>query len=666
MRFTIEQLVLWPQDEKNEMFVLDFVPGKINIIHGRSGTGKSSILAIIDYCLGATRCAIPVGVIRDNVEWFGLVLLVQGQRVVIARHTPGERQASKEFFIDTINDDVPRSIVSTHTDAQFKQAFNNLVRLTNLPLTTETEIGQYDGRPSYRDLAAFNFLPQHIVANPNTLFYKADSYDHKEKLKKVMPFALGIIDNEYAAKERERVQLQRTLDELVKQRDTLRRSMKTWDSDVNRLWDEAVELGLAQVDEVLSTGKKVEKFVQINSLFLKKGLEDVLTKPNFSYTNQKYKETLAQEEQLQKQVDISRRQVRGLEQLAARATDFRGAVNRERDRVINLDWLKSHIGNENECIACGSSTNQLSSVISRLDSEVNRVGNLSRALFENPIVEKEIEAAKKLLRDLTDGLQEKRAARIELAKIETATKDSLSRVYILLGKIQSLISAFATLKNEDETSQKISHLTKQIRELDSYFAQSGKGVREAKVDAQISNLIEVYAEGFGLERRGSINLDKSELTLSFLQHPKAKKEYLWEVGSGANWMGYHIAAFMALHEFFSQEEQINSPVFSFLVIDQPSQVYFPSAASGANELDSDPLALAQLRIDRNFDINATKRIFEMLELGLQRASYNYQIIVLEHADESIWGECLSAIEVANWKAEDQGLIPKNWIRALKH
>lgn len=122
---------------------------------------------------------------------------IRGASFLIARRTPGNRQTSKEFFLRAIEDELPEKLNTTHNDIQFKQAFNNLVRLTNLPLSDGEDIGQHEGRPSYRDLAAFNFLPQHIVANPNTLFYKADSYDHKERLKKVMPFTLGIIDSDY-------------------------------------------------------------------------------------------------------------------------------------------------------------------------------------------------------------------------------------------------------------------------------------------------------------------------------------------------------------------------------------------------------------------------------------------------------------------------------------
>lgn len=151
------------------------------------------------------------------------------------------------------------------------------------------------------------------------------------------------------------------------------------------------------------------------------------------------------------------------------------------------------------------------------------------------------------------------------------------------------------------------------------------------------------------------------MTLKFHKENSEIKEFLWEVGSGENWMGYHISTFLALHEYFSNQD--NSHIFNFLVIDQPSQVYFPTAVSGYNELDNLSGKSYSDNFNRNHDLNATKRIFEMLEFGLKRSDYKYQIIVLEHADQSIWGDLENIVEVRNWKGLEDGLIPKHWVRS---
>ena len=40
---------------------------------------------------------------------------------------------------------------------------------------------------------AFTFQPQNIVANPDVMFFKADTTEHREKLKTIFPYILGAI-----------------------------------------------------------------------------------------------------------------------------------------------------------------------------------------------------------------------------------------------------------------------------------------------------------------------------------------------------------------------------------------------------------------------------------------------------------------------------------------
>ncbi|KAF1022558.1 MAG: hypothetical protein GAK29_03177 [Acinetobacter bereziniae] len=219
MKFYLEKIILWPVNKVNKLEVIEFSIDKVNVIHGRSGTGKYSIISIIDYCLGASRCSIPVGLIRNEVDWFGVVVCINNNKVLICRRSPRNKQVSREFFVKSfdVNALIPENLVSNFNDLKLKNLFNNrILKISDLPQTTDEENKGFDAKASYRDLAAFNFLPQHIVANPNTLFYKADSSEHKERLKKILPLALGIVDNQYLIKERLRAIKIRERDNLIK------------------------------------------------------------------------------------------------------------------------------------------------------------------------------------------------------------------------------------------------------------------------------------------------------------------------------------------------------------------------------------------------------------------------------------------------------------------
>ncbi len=68
----ILEIVLY--DALGRKRVLPLRTGAVNIITGESNTGKSELIAIIDYCLGRGECPVADGVIRDTVAWYGLRL----------------------------------------------------------------------------------------------------------------------------------------------------------------------------------------------------------------------------------------------------------------------------------------------------------------------------------------------------------------------------------------------------------------------------------------------------------------------------------------------------------------------------------------------------------------------------------------------------------------
>jgi len=173
MYFQLRKLVLWPRTNAPPR-VLTFTLGSVNIISGASKTGKSAVIPIVDYCLGADKCAIPVGVIRENCAWFGIVLeTIEGQKL-LARREPGDQQKTGDMvLIEGPEVEVPDRINEKNTNLDtVKDVLNRLAGLTNLEFEPGTESG-FKSRPSFRDLMAFTFQPQNIVANPDVMFFKS-------------------------------------------------------------------------------------------------------------------------------------------------------------------------------------------------------------------------------------------------------------------------------------------------------------------------------------------------------------------------------------------------------------------------------------------------------------------------------------------------------------
>ncbi|CAL8473646.1 DUF3732 domain-containing protein [Caballeronia sp. S22] len=667
MRFFIKQLILWPENQEKTIRELTFVEGKVNVIHGRSRTGKSSVLAIIDYCLGASRCSIPVGEIRDLTAWFGLRVRIRDTWLLIARRTPERVNDTKEFHLSNLRSadaPIPKMLSGTHTLSRFKDTLNEIAKVTNVSLVDDDLDGENaENRPSYRDLASFNLLPQHIVANPNVLFYKSDSYKHKEKLKRVLPYALGVVDVEYLTKTRERKRLQKTLDDLKRDEMARHRAFLSWEADVREIWNESVQLGLIDSASGMELDARVSRLKELNDDYLNGRFADRLQKPQYGYTNQQFRLATDEEEKAQREVDDIARELRDYQRLSDRSIELRNAVKIEKGRVVNLGWLRKNLTTDSGCVVCGSQTWHSHDVLTELEERLSDVNRLSEALQDGPIVDRQLEQLGRKLSTAEDRLQSVRLRRAALEPGEVAPLDSLGRAFVLLGRLQSLLMALATLEGRGNSADKMNELERRIRSLDTYIRECGYEEREKDVGKELSDLIKGYASLFRVQVKGAIALDASELTLTFARGRGQRKDYLWEIGSGANWMAFHLATFLALHEYFTSDNQVNGPVFSYLAIDQPSQVFFPSTHAGDNVLDRYKDQAASLEGSRDDDVYDTRLIFVALARGLQRSKYRYQTIVVEHADKTIWGTKKLAAkmnEVAAWKNLGDGLIPNEW------
>jgi hypothetical protein len=203
MKLAILKVILWPKDSTLFPRVIEFLPGKINVITGESATGKSTLTWIVDYCLGSDKCSIPVGLIREVTGWFGLHLQLANTEMIVARRNPEDQQTTTDLYWEEgLELHVPPVVRKNARIEDLKNRFNQITHLPALDFSTDDNVG-FGGRPSCRDMAAFNFQPQHIVANPYTFFFKADTSEHREKLRIIFPLVLGAIDAGTLAKQRE-------------------------------------------------------------------------------------------------------------------------------------------------------------------------------------------------------------------------------------------------------------------------------------------------------------------------------------------------------------------------------------------------------------------------------------------------------------------------------
>jgi Protein of unknown function (DUF3732) len=131
-----------------------------------------------------------------------------------------------------------------------------------------------------------------------------------------------------------------------------------------------------------------------------------------------------------------------------------------------------------------------------------------------------------------------------------------------------------------------------------------------------------------------------------------REDWLSEIGSGSNWLGYHLASSLGLQRYFLQLP--SSPVPSFLIFDQPSQVFFPKKLAGViDDLDLDP-SLA------DDDVARVRKLFEVISEVTTEQKQRLQTIVLDHAAANVWGDIPGIHLVEEWRGSDK-LIPRFWM-----
>jgi len=132
----------------------------------------------------------------------------------------------------------------------------------------------------------------------------------------------------------------------------------------------------------------------------------------------------------------------------------------------------------------------------------------------------------------------------------------------------------------------------------------------------------------------------------FYYHFQEKEKIvLSEMGSGSNWLACHLSLFLALLHLNCKEKTSSIPTFLF--IDQPSQVYFPTRYG---ELEDD----SQETKDDN--IKQVRNIFRVIIKALKNiekeCGFLPQIVVMEHADEEEFKDYVKA----RWTKDGEKLI----------
>ncbi len=661
MDLKLAKVILWPKNPKNAIREVPFASVGVSVVSGWSQKGKSALIHIIDYCLGSEKCAIPVGEVREKVAWFGLLChLPRKRQLLLARKNPGDHvQSSEMVLIEGANVAVPVDI-ETAEKVGHAAVIKRMDGLAGLP-SHDIATGEsgFSGPPSFRDMAAFEFQPQHIIANPHTLFFKADTFEHREKLiRSVLPYVLGAVDAETLEAQ---AQLRLAETEFNGKNLELQQAKKAADVWLPRLQS---FYAIARDQGLLPSAPepRAEWTPQTYRDLLRSATEEARTDTAMHLpvdaTRQVVTEisSLRQESaRLSRTISDRRRRFEKIQAVRAAAGGYVASLQEQSTRLAPVGWFAQHVRDTSNCPLCGLSSNATRKVVNRLaeagDEIASRLATIpsTSESLEGEAVRLEGDIAEaKATRDRIDARLRQWSDYSEQLKHLTNRRDFIQR---FVGQLMAALESVDSASDVGTLTTEVAALKRKVERLEKKANEPAIRGRMRTAIESVSKRIGFYAKILDVEHSSRTwELDAKSLMLRTADKAE-RADHLWEIGSAANWMGYHIATLLALHEHFRSVEQ--NPVPKFLVLDQPSQAFFPEGIDAARRKSN---ANSRKLSD---DLARLRRLFSALSKAIDRTQRGLQIIVLEHADQSVWKSIAHIEQVAEWRGND-ALIPLNW------
>jgi hypothetical protein len=227
---------------------LTFDVDGLNVITGRSSTGKSALSDIVEYCMGQSDCNVPEGVIRDKVAWFAVLYQFATEQVLIAKPAPDTGAASCSVAMERRGSTVaiPRfEELAVNTDDDAVTAL--LSQLLGIP-ENRTAVPIDSSRTSFeatiKHTFYYLFQKQGLAANKDQLFYRQNEQFQPQAMRDTLPILLGASSNDkYELEARLRI-AQRDFRLSTKRLEEARQAVDTSEQKGLSLLSEARSVGI--------------------------------------------------------------------------------------------------------------------------------------------------------------------------------------------------------------------------------------------------------------------------------------------------------------------------------------------------------------------------------------------------------------------------------------
>ncbi|MBO0938350.1 DUF3732 domain-containing protein [Fibrella sp. HMF5335] len=460
-----------------------------------------------------------------------------------------------------------------------------------------------------------------------------------------MPYFLGSIQEDRLKLLQDQKEFSKKLKQLIRERNEIESVVSNQNSGAVRLFEEAKSAGII-VDEVDTNKDLIESLRKISQWVPSQSLSS--PDSTISVQQQIIKD-------LRKDYRSKMDEIREAEEYIRQADGFTHEADEQVARLKAIEVFGRGIVDNEHCPLCDSKLSVATPSIESMRKAMIKIqNNVTHAREERPQINEYLTSLS-VERSYIGQQLNVAQQRLESLITDQENVSRLRDLHVHAARIAGRISLFlesvkavdvnSTLQNEIE---KISLLVKDLNE--QLEAEQVEDILESILNVIGAKMTE-KAKYLELEHafNSRYRLDAKKLTV--IADSPDRPIAMDRMGSGENWLGCHIITLLSLHEYFLEKAR---PVPHFLILDQPSQVYFPSKQHYLS-LDDSTNNLAKA----GADVIAVSRLFNLLFDTVTNMNSQLQIIVIEHAnlDDDKFQDAL----VEEPWTDELALIPKDWL-----
>lgn len=662
-------------DKSNNVHGVELKAG-LNIITGRSSTGKSALIEIFDYCMGAETSTIPKGKITEEAAVFFLLLEISGLQWVIGHSADhitnfylsqdSDIKSEKELNLEYFNE--ARIVKPTI----FK---HNLGRIFGLTFINEKqkedkeEEKSQKKRPSVRNMMSYILQHQNLIANKLALFYRFDEYEKKIEVIDQFKIFSGFVDAQYFEKTLQIELLEKEISKISIEKE---REDKRKESVEKKIAENLSEYKEITDEDLLDiTGAK---YIVEQAEIVKKKIQEIPLEEIIVMQKKEDAQYVRTYDSLLKQKNELHAQIRSIQLKLQDYEDSIQYVENYKAELKGVKGVKKARVEYSICPFCKQHTNVIDDEVKGLVDSINRLNDSIKAIpflndelyGERTKARGELDKCYRRLEILDNQIQKIKKIIAELRNNRSLKEQGFKKMM----EIESSIDVILDIKHNDVAQRllnKQADLYKLQGELKSKYDLNDKmSIAAATIEQYMEEYRKMLAfEVYLNDWKMKFDLKKFEL---YFENFSGEKTMLRSIGSGRNWLNAHLCLFLAMSRYFY--EIPNSKMPRLLFIDQPSQVYFPTKDRGDEFNATQLVDNMEGKLNSNDkqeeeerkkmvadDIQEVTNIFNTLYKFTQDVNNGVQVIVTEHADNlDLDNVEFNSLVRARWRKSDEGLI----------